>query len=222
MTAFRVHVEGNIACGKTTLLRSFEQISDFTTLLEPVDEWQTMSFREYTPNLLEKFYKDPHHHAEAFQQVVMHSYIPIHDFEAPTAIKIMERSMHSSVIFRHVLLQKGILSEQQESELHAQYRQFCTPKTDAELILYLRTTPENCFRRLHDRNREEESEVTLDYLTMLHAAHEEWVLCSPFPLVIINAEQSMQTVQQQSICAIFRAFAENRIRKHAPPILPTV
>lgn len=219
MRAFRVHVEGNIACGKTTLLRSFEQVADFTTLLEPVDEWQHMSFREFTPNLLKKFYEDPHRHAEPFQQVVMNSYLPLHDFEAPTAIKIMERSLHSSVIFRHVLLQRGILSEKQESELHAQYRQFCTRNTDAELIIYLRTNPENCFRRLQQRNREAENDVTLDYLSSLHASHEEWILCSPFPIVTINGDQTQEQVQQQAICAIFRAFSEDRIRKYAPPIL---
>jgi deoxyadenosine/deoxycytidine kinase len=224
MTAFRVHVEGNIACGKTTLLRNFEQIRDFTTVLETVDEWQTVGFREFSPNLLKKFYADPVRYAEIFQQVVMQSYIPLHDFDAPTAIKVMERSLHSSVIFRHVLLKKHILSEQQDEELHAQYRRFCTPKTDADLILYLRTNPRSCFNRLNERNREGEEDVSLDYLTHLHTSHEEWVLCSPFRVVTINAEDPIHVVQQKATAAIYRAFAEARIQQYAPPILtgPTI
>ena len=222
MQPYRVHVEGNIACGKTTLLRSFEEIGDFTVLLEPVDEWQTMGFAEYSPNLLKKFYQDPKKYAEAFQQVVMGSYIPIHDFEAPTAIKIMERSMHSSVIFRHVLVSQNILTAQQDAHLHSQYRQLCSTSTDADLVLYLRSNPAKCLERLNARNRDGESEVTLDYLTHLHLAHEEWVYSSPFPVIAISVEDSIQETRQRAISAIFRTFAETRIRTHAPSILSSV
>jgi len=43
-------------------------------------------------------------------------------------------------------------------------------------IIYLRTTPETCHRRLLNRNRSEESGVPLEYLRSLHSKHEEWLL----------------------------------------------
>jgi deoxyadenosine/deoxycytidine kinase len=44
-----------------------------------------------------------------------------------------------------------------------------------DAFIYLRATPDTCLRRLHSRNREEETSVTLDYLRGLHEKHEQWL-----------------------------------------------
>ena len=49
-------------------------------------------------------------------------------------------------------------------------------KLDLSGIIYLRTAPETCYGRLQKRGRNEESSVSLDYLTSLHERHEDWLI----------------------------------------------
>lgn len=44
-----------------------------------------------------------------------------------------------------------------------------------DAFIYLRAQPETCHQRLLRRAREEESTVSLDYLTQLHEKHEGWL-----------------------------------------------
>eukprot|EP01083_Nonionella_stella_P162113 531860_1 len=50
------------------------------------------------------------------------------------------------------------------------------PNLQLDGIVYLRTTPETCLDRLHQRGRHEETSVSVDYLTKLHRRHEEWFM----------------------------------------------
>lgn len=52
-------------------------------------------------------------------------------------------------------------------------------------VIYLRCTPEKCFERTKKRQREEESEIPLEYLTMIHNKHEEWFKTYPSDNVLI-------------------------------------
>ncbi len=46
-----------------------------------------------------------------------------------------------------------------------------------ELIFYLRTSPETCFKRLNERGRPEETNsISMEYLQNLHDLHESWLL----------------------------------------------
>lgn len=218
MVVYRVHVEGNIAAGKTTLLNGLAHIPEFTNVYEPIDEWRYLSFREHTPNILNKFYADPKHYAMTFQQMVMETYVPIHELEVGTPFKIMERSIHSSVIFRSVLLSNGFLTKTQDTALNNEYRDLCNSKTEAELVLYIRTDPARCYERLQTRHQPEESEVSHRYLAQLHEAHEAWIACAPFPVIFLNGELPQQELIRDAVTAIYRNFADARIREYAPPI----
>lgn len=46
----------------------------------------------------------------------------------------------------------------------------------ADLIIYLRTSPEVVFQRMRERARSEESCVPLKYLQELHELHEDWLI----------------------------------------------
>jgi deoxyadenosine/deoxycytidine kinase len=185
---------------------------------EPIDDWKYLSFREHTPNILKKFYQDPKTYAMSFQQMVMETYIPLHELEVPTTFKIMERSIHSSLVFRQVLLSNGLLTPVQNAALHNEYRDACSAKTEAELVLYLRTDPTRCYERLQTRHRPEEMEISHRYLSNLHEAHEEWISCAPFPVIYLNGELPSQEVLRDAITAIYRNFADSRIRRFAPHI----
>jgi len=54
-------------------------------------------------------------------------------------------------------------------------------------IIYLKTSPEKCFDRMHIRGRNEESTVPLEYLKELHQNHEEWFSnWKDTPLLVID------------------------------------
>lgn len=46
----------------------------------------------------------------------------------------------------------------------------------ADLIIYLRTSPEVVFERMRERARSEESCVPFKYLQELHELHEDWLI----------------------------------------------
>ena len=43
------------------------------------------------------------------------------------------------------------------------------------MILHINTTPENCYRKIITRGREEECSITMDYLKDLHTLHDNWL-----------------------------------------------
>ena len=50
--------------------------------------------------------------------------------------------------------------------------------------IYLRCNPNTSFERIKKRGREEEKNITLEYLEKLHKYHEEWLLNVPDVLII--------------------------------------
>lgn len=54
---------------------------------------------------------------------------------------------------------------------------FSNLKLDA--IVYLRTTPDTCLKRLQKRARSEEAGVPLEYLKQIHHRHERWLRDRP-------------------------------------------
>jgi deoxyadenosine/deoxycytidine kinase len=59
--------------------------------------------------------------------------------------------------------------------------QYCD---EPDVILYLRTPAEVCLQRIHERGREEESGIPLDYLLQLEGLHDEWLLDNPKTILL--------------------------------------
>lgn len=215
---FQVHIEGNIASGKTTLIQSLEGNSDFSLQYEPIEEWTYTNEREGTPNLLLGFYEDPIAFGASFQRLVLATYYAMHDTECTAPIKIFDRSLHSSQIFRDILLEDGYISEPTHEELHMYYETLASScSCDADLVIYLKTNPSQCFQRVIDRKRPEEKRVTQAYLTRLHLAQEDWMTQNPFSMVTIDGALPPQEIRDRAIRAIYRRFSETRIRALTAP-----
>lgn len=87
-------IEGNIGCGKTTLLDFFRKRYQATgcpdpgIFLEPVERWRNVDGE----NLFHYLYKDPARYSLAFQTYVQLTMIKLHSKQP----KLMERSIYSA------------------------------------------------------------------------------------------------------------------------------
>lgn len=195
-------IEGNIGCGKTTLLdffRSRYQAAgepEPSVMMEPVERWRNVEGE----NLFHYLYKDPARYSLAFQTYVQLTMIKLH-MKRP---KLMERSIYSArycfvenlyklnylsrmeyVIldkwFKHLVLAGEIPEKNTTKEL--EYDLLSNPTgINIDLIIYLRCTPQKVMDRIRERSRAEEKDISYEYINSLHDLHEDWLIAKKFPV----------------------------------------
>jgi len=181
-------VEGNIGCGKTTLLDKLEENNNFEVIREPVDLWLQIKGSD-KKNLLQQFYEDPERYAYLFQTMVFKTRLESLDHQQTKPFRFSERSIWTD---RYVF-GKSCINSKKMNDLETNSYNFWFNwlgdkffnKPDG--IIYLRTDPDKCLNRIHERARHEESTVSLKYLNEIHDYHEKW-LCEwkQTPILIID------------------------------------
>ena len=176
-----VHLEGNIASGKSTLGESLRQNDLFHFIPEPVPQWQT----GFAINWLDRFYADMPRWSFTFQMVAFTTRVQALADRPADKITVAERSIGTDrYAFAPGLHATGGL-DAHEWELYCTFRDAMAPNVpQPDLILYLRTPAEECYERLKQRNRSEETGVTLDYLRELGQRHDDWLLDRPDVIVL--------------------------------------
>ena len=177
-------VEGNIASGKSTLVRLLgEAMPRSQVLLEPVDQWQALH-DGHGRNMLDYFYSDMRRHAYAFQSFAFFSRVAqLERIDPAAAVVFVERSVFSD---RNVFAQnchaRGTMSDI-EWKLYNMWFDWVIQRSHAQLhsarTVYLRSDPDTCAARLRRRARAEEGDVPLEYLRALHERHEAWLMRCP-------------------------------------------
>ncbi|XP_005182530.2 deoxynucleoside kinase isoform X1 [Musca domestica] len=193
---FTVLIEGNIGSGKTTFLNHFQQFQEKICLItEPVEKWRNVR----GVNLLKLMYKEPERWAMPFQSYVTLTMLQSHTQQTQKPVKLMERSIFSSRycfvenMYRNKIIDDGMYHVLQEwynfidNSIHVQ----------ADLIVYLRTTPKVVYERMRKRARSEESCVPIKYLEELHKLHEEWLIENPEfnnKVVVLDADLDLEHI----------------------------
>lgn len=192
-------IEGNIGCGKTTLLdflRTQMPASETSIMAEPVELWRNVEGE----NLFHYLYKDPTRYSLAFQTYVQLTMIKLHS-KRPT---LMERSIYSARYcfvenlyklnylsrLEYVILDKWfqhLVSGEDSCELEAcrdlDYNLLSNPKgANIDLIVYLRCSPKKLMNRIENRARAEEKDISFNYISSLHDLHEDWLINRKFPV----------------------------------------
>jgi len=171
-------VEGNIGAGKSTFLKLIEHRLDIQVVLEPHEQWQKVGDTE---NLLEKFYADTQRWAYTFQTYAFVTRIMSQQEYAKKNIfssQLLERSVYSDrYCFAHVAHELGNMNAL-EWKLYQEWFTWLVDNytTKPSGFIYLRTSPETCYKRLKKRCRKEEIDISLDYLQALHNKHEKWLI----------------------------------------------
>ena len=169
-------LEGNIAASKTTTCGALEATGRVGVIYEPVLYWE----EEYDENILDLFYSDPARWAFMFQLAAFSS-------RAKTWQEVLALTDHSNVIldrsiysdrniFAESLYEQGLMTLT-EFQVYKDVWTFLVDQycVEPEKIIYIRTSPETCLKRIKTRGRKEEEGITLKYLQMLHDKHETWL-----------------------------------------------
>jgi deoxyadenosine/deoxycytidine kinase len=160
-------IDGNIGCGKTTLLNYLEETYQNSIVLrEPIKEWQPF---------LEKFYNDPKKYSYEFQKYILKYHISLKETIKNLTDKytniFVERSFLSCLfVFGQELVNAGNLTEKQQEFLTLYFEQYGWFPTG---FIYLECTPEICYERIHKRNRNSEELISMDYLTKINNHYKE-------------------------------------------------
>lgn len=170
-------LEGNMGAGKSTFLSLIEQnLPELKVVFEPVSAWS----EEGTGKpLLSSFFQDQKRWAYTLEKFTLFKRIQEHIKEQAdnNNYKIMERSVYSGYycFAKNGYLQGNLTPE--EWNAYNTWFNFLVTKScqNPSGFIYLYTTPEVCFERMHKRKREGEEIVPLDYLQQLHESHEAFL-----------------------------------------------
>ena len=169
-------VEGNIGCGKTTILDAIQKyiqetnITDIEVIYEPVRIWQELG-------LLDKFYKDIRRWSYTFQNVAfITKMMELEKLKTKgDKIYIVERSpMTDRNCFAELCFESGFMTEMEWQAYNMWYNHYIN-SFEYDGFIYLKAEPERCLERINTRNRGEETSISIDYLNSLHQKHQLWL-----------------------------------------------
>lgn len=180
---FIISLDGNIGAGKTTLLSQLQTRIDPKRVVivpEPVDVWTQLKDLGDGMSILEKFYRWPMLYSFAFQVTVFHTVIRSMDdaIEANPECEVLvcERSVATS---RDVFM-KMLLADRKITVFeNLLYQQMFSPRIEQQyfpnIIVFLDVPPRICFERMIQRQRTDETTVTVDYLERLDTVYRDWL-----------------------------------------------
>jgi deoxyadenosine/deoxycytidine kinase len=206
-------LEGNIGVGKSTFLTILKQELGLDILYEPHEKWQKGVIGG---NLLEKFYQDINRWGYTFQTYAFISRImTIREYEEQNpgnSMVILERSVFSDrYCFARNCFEMGFMTALEWNlykDLFDWLIMQFMPKPAG--FIYLHATPNVCFERIAHRQRQEEMNISLDYLQRLDNLHDSWLInkeevlpaIKDIPVLELNCSQDFQhdkLVQQRHL-----------------------
>ena len=175
-----ITIEGNIGVGKSTFTNIMKSaFNDSIVVSEPVDMWLNTKTND-GENILGLFYKDIPRWAYTFQNLAcVTRMMKIQDaINSNHNIIFLDRSLGTDrYVFEKMLHDDGLLTDIE----HNMYKLWCdfynnyVNKQNNLNYIYLKCDPEVALERIKKRGREEEKNITLEYLIKLNKYHEDWL-----------------------------------------------
>ncbi|XP_002741735.1 thymidine kinase 2, mitochondrial-like [Saccoglossus kowalevskii] len=182
-------VEGNIGSGKTTFLEYFNNMPGIQVVEEPIDSWRNVKGH----NVFGLMYQDATRWSLTFQTYVQLTMVQMRTRKQTHPTRLMERSIYSAkYCFVENLYRSGKMPDCEYAVL-TEWFDWLISNIDLkmDLMVYLRTSPENCLKRIKERHRSEETGISLQYLQVLDKLHDEWLIENkyfplPSPVLVLD------------------------------------
>jgi len=162
-----VAVAGNIGVGKSTLVTMLCERMGWQPFYEPVAE---------NPYLVD-FYRDMRAWAFHSQIFFLTHRLRTHRqlIDHPTSA-IQDRSVYEDAeVFAHNLYRQGLISERDYAAYRELYQVLCEFLPPPDLVVYLRASVPTLLKRITQRGRDYERQITAVYLGQLNELYEAWI-----------------------------------------------
>jgi deoxyadenosine kinase len=191
-----IGISGLIGAGKTTLATELGKVLNLPVYYEPVVE------NEY----LEDFYRDMKRYSFSFQIYLLNCRFRQHQQVLWNGTGgIQDRTLYEDSIFAKVLYEEGNMEEREYKTYLNLFRNMSNFMKKNTLIVHLDCKPEESLRRIKIRARGCETGITIDYLTKLYNAYEEFLkeISKVIPVIRVNyskfktAEEMAQIIKRE-------------------------
>lgn len=188
-----ITIDGNIGCGKTSILNHLHKFMKYPIDLEPVENWQ---------KYLDEIYKE-NKNMFNFQVKIWLDRCWIQNTNI-----INDNTINKIFVERNPYFIKNCfieLSKKNNLITETEYNTLLELHSKTDNIwknykkIYIRSRPEKCYNRILKRNRQSENNITLEYLKSIHEYHEKAVSKLKDDVIIINIDNNYETKTIASI-----------------------
>ena len=177
-----VGIAGLIGAGKTTLATALGQHLDLPVYYEPVDDNAYLS----------DFYADPGRYAFATQIYLLNRRFQQHQeiiWRGGGAVQ--DRTIYEDAVFAKTLVNQGLMDQRDYSTYLELFKHMSNFMCRPNVIVFLDLSPESSLKRIEQRNRDVESGISLEYLTGLYDAYQEFIadISRAVPVIRVDWEQ---------------------------------
>ncbi len=157
----KIVIDGNIGCGKTTVIKKINDDIRIPIFLEPLQKWN---------DHLTLFYEDPKKWAFPFNLEVLTTF---YEWKNNTFPAIYERCpLSCRYIFTQLNYELGHLHPLELSTFDKIFKEI---KWIPDILVYIKTDPKICVSRMKQRGRACEMSVSEDYIESVHQKYEELI-----------------------------------------------
>jgi deoxyadenosine kinase len=201
-----IGIAGMIGAGKSTLATALGEHLHLPVYYEPVQD------NEY----LADFYRDTRRYAFATQIYLLNRRFQQHqEIIWRGGGGVQDRTIYEDAVFARTLVRLDLMEERDYRNYLSLFRHMSNFMCRPNVIVYLDVKPERSMERIHQRNREVESGVSLEYLTALYEAYEEFMadISRSVPVIRVDWDRFRDVADMASV--IEREYLGGSFLRHA-------
>jgi deoxyadenosine/deoxycytidine kinase len=160
-------VAGNIGAGKTTLAKQLASVLQCNLFDESVED---------NPYLID-FYRDMTAWGSHLQFYFLgHRAEQLRRANDCTSTVVLDRTIYEDgEIFAPALAEFGVISQRDYRTYRRLYEAVCAQARAPDVLVYLSASVETLIKRIHQRGRPYEQEITGTYLSRLNERYDRWI-----------------------------------------------
>jgi deoxyadenosine/deoxycytidine kinase len=197
-------VAGNIGAGKTELTHRLSTELDWVAYYEPV---------------LQNPYLDPFYENMTRWSFHLQIYFLSERFKAQAEIGktalpfIQDRTIYEDAeIFARTLHDQGSMTDVDYENYTSLFHVLVAYLRKPDLILYLKASPAVLMERIGKRGRPSEQSITIDYLSRLNHAYEDWMRRARVEMEVLEIDTDRVPLQGET--AAFRRLVDDLKRRY--------